>query len=108
MRNVWLWTIGAVAVAVYVLALAMPAPAIAQAPPCAPFDNVVQQLGEDYGESAIGYGLSTNGAATVVFVNENTGTWSIVILTPDGMGCMPAAGGDWAEPEAFMIHGVDS
>lgn len=75
---------------------------IAQAQQCVQFSDGAARLVSEYGESIIGRGLMPNGAAVVIFANPDTGTWTLVVVTPDGCSQSPADGQSWVsfDPEA--------
>lgn len=82
------------------LALLFGVPALSQGrTACANRDLVVQQLAERYGESLQSMGLHGQGGVLEVWASDETGTWSILITSPDGKACMIAAGKMW-EPDA--------
>ena len=60
--------------------------------PCADRATVVDALTGDYGERAQGFGLTRTGELMEVFANPETGSWSIVITTPDGSSCFGSVG----------------
>lgn len=64
-------------------------PASAQA--CRPFVEIVQILWEGYGEILLGYG-SGEDHATAVFVNQETGTWTIVDFYQAEHACLASSG----------------
>lgn len=73
--------------------------AVAQQPPCAERAAVVKKLLDRYGETQRTTGLQYDGeepqSAFETFANDETGTWTILRSTPDGMTCFFAAGKDW-------------
>jgi hypothetical protein len=67
-----------------IAALSSCAPARAQgSAQCGPTEQVLTHLLEKYGEVAVGYGLA-NGVVTQLMVSKK-GTWSAVVIRPDGM-----------------------
>lgn len=68
--------------------------------PCAPRDQVIAQLEDEYGETRRGVGLQNRGAVVEVYASDATGTWSILVTRPDGVACLVAAGEAWIETEA--------
>lgn len=64
----------------------------AQSAKCAPTDDVVALLRDQFGETAGAMGLSQNGFVTQMVGNPGTGTWSAVVQRPDGVSCIVAAG----------------
>lgn len=68
-------------------------PAMAQ-PPCAPRDDLAARLAEHYAETTVGRGADTNGLTVELFASP-AGTWTLLVTTPDGIGCVIAVGEDW-------------
>ena len=80
----------------------------AMAANCADRDTVVERLASHYEESFTAGGLQTvQNKQTLVEVwsSEETGTFTVILTTPEGMACIVATGTDWyqahllAEPE---------
>jgi hypothetical protein len=70
-------------------------PAHAQQPSCAKRDGIVKGLAEKYGEAQYTGGLRQQGVTATIlehWVNEATGTWTILETRPDGTSCILAAG----------------
>lgn len=59
---------------------------------CAPHLEVVKALEEQHGETVAALFLSVQGHVTQVYVNEATGTATVVLTRPDGMACIADAG----------------
>jgi hypothetical protein len=75
------------------------APAAAQNAPCFGYADLMAALASGYGEVSVGYGLiSPSNAVMQLFVSES-GTWTLVIVRPDGMACGVAAGDNWTFDE---------
>lgn len=74
------------------LLLATCVPANAQTAQCVNYEAMVVGLADSYGERRIISGLNGDGTVVQMFANTETGTWTAVILHPDGMACMVAAG----------------
>jgi len=53
------------------------------------------QLKSRYGEQRIGFGMSGPAAIVEIWANTETGTWTILVVYPDGMSCLKAAGESW-------------
>ncbi len=62
---------------------------------CGTRDSVVEKLGEKYGEVRRGGGLAGPSAIFEVWASEETGTWTILKTTPNGLTCVMAVGDDW-------------
>ena len=76
------------------MAATLSTPAFAQ-DSCAPWQSVVDGLADNWGESIVGYGLATGGDGLFIFASPETGTWTAVILRPDGAACQVMAGEGW-------------
>lgn len=59
---------------------------------CVPFDQISQQLADQYGETPHQIGVSTFGHILLLFTNNETGTWTIIARRPNNLGCMMDAG----------------
>lgn len=78
------------------LLAALAAPAAAQTR-CAPFHDIATMLPQQFGEVPIATGAAQQNAM-FLFLNRQTGTWSIVIYRPDGVACIPAHGDQYDAP----------
>ncbi len=82
--------------------------AMAQAQPqCNERDNVLELLSKKYQETPIAAGVTNTGGLVEVLTDHKSGTWTIIVTTPQGMSCLVAAGEGWRnmvqvsmEPEA--------
>jgi hypothetical protein len=63
--------------------------------PCFRYADVTRQLQGAYAETPISLGIQSNGNLLQVFASADTGSWTIVSTTPDGMACVLAAGNNW-------------
>ncbi|MFO7855344.1 MAG: hypothetical protein R6V44_09020 [Paracoccaceae bacterium] len=57
---------------------------------------VVKRLRDTYGETRRGYGLQRGASVIEVYASADTGSWTILATTPDGVACLVAAGRNWA------------
>ncbi|MEX0305826.1 MAG: hypothetical protein AB3N12_00435 [Ruegeria sp.] len=64
----------------------------AQPRQCAPRDNVIKRLVENYGETRRGIGIARQGAIMELYASDNTGSWTITVTLPDGITCLVASG----------------
>lgn len=75
------------------------APVMAQEGPsgsiCPPREAVVKKLSEKFGETLKGQGMTKNGSITEFFVNEDNGSFTIIITQPDMKSCLLNAGSMW-------------
>jgi hypothetical protein len=73
-------------------------PSYAQNTRCAPRSEALQTLNNFYGETRIGAGVAAGQRHIVeLFVNEETGAWSIVLSGLDGQTCFLVDGEAWEE-----------
>jgi hypothetical protein len=80
--------------AVSVAAFAAASPAAAQ-PVCGDHAGMVAQLIGTFGEAHRGAGLAGPRAVFEVWASDATGTWTILMVTPEGLACVVAAGNGW-------------
>ncbi|WP_299949060.1 hypothetical protein [uncultured Ruegeria sp.] len=78
-------------------------PAFAQN--CAPRDEVITRLAENYGESRQGIGIARQGAVMEIFASNNTGTWTITATLPNGLTCLIASGQSYESLNEAIIEG---
>lgn len=72
-------------------------PAFAQMQ-CGGYADAVALLADRYGESLRVEGLDGAGNSVQMFANPDTGTWTALIVYPDGSACMASSG------QAFEYH----
>ena len=70
------------------------------APACAQRAEVVQRLEQRYGETPHSAGVQHNNAVVELFASDTTGTWTILMTSPDGLSCLLAAGRLWKNEPA--------
>lgn len=73
--------------------LLLSAPA-ARAMICAPPEDVSVRLGGKYREVIVARALDDRGRPVLLYVNPDTGTWSMIVLL-DGRACLSASGEGW-------------
>ena len=66
----------------------------AYAATCADSDEIVKRLKERFGEELILQSEAVNDRYFQVWKNDETGTWSMFITTPDGLHCLVGTGKD--------------
>ncbi len=69
--------------------------AFAQTAQCAPRPDVLAALADKYGEARRGIGIAGQNAVMELFVNADTGTWTMIATTPDGKTCLIASGSNF-------------
>ncbi len=83
------------ALAIGLAAAATGAQAQSQSRPCAERTQVIERLAEKYGETLQSAGMHSNNGLLEVYASEDTGTWTILVTSPDGTSCLIAAGQMW-------------
>jgi hypothetical protein len=83
--------------ALALVALVAATPAVGQMQ-CGGYADAVAHLSSEYGESLTMQGMDGAGNVVAMFANPDTGTWTALIVRPDGTACMAASGG------AFEYH----
>ena len=76
------------------VAVAQPASPLGRIP-CHNYKEISNQLDKRYQESPISIGMQSNGNMLQVYANEGKGSWTILSVTPQGLGCILAAGRNW-------------
>lgn len=64
----------------------------AQTGNCADHAQVVERLGDRYGESRQSIALNNDNSVVEVFASKDTGSWTITVTQPGGLTCLVAAG----------------
>jgi hypothetical protein len=64
----------------------------ADAAQCAPAEAVHEGLSRNYGETPQATGEAADGAVMALYANEETGTWTLLVVTV-GQACLVASGG---------------
>ncbi|HET6519430.1 MAG TPA: hypothetical protein VFG47_06370 [Geminicoccaceae bacterium] len=77
-------------------------PAVAQQEPdvaalraCDRHTDLVDRLAGQYKEAPAGFGIQLNGNLLQLYVSKETGTWTLLTTTPDGLSCIVGAGESW-------------
>lgn len=76
--------------------------------PCSGYDQIRRELDEQYAEEPVSLGLQSNGNLLQVFASSESGTWTIVSMSPNGTACVVAAGASWenlVQPAADPLLG---
>ena len=74
------------------LAVCLAMPAAAEDSKCGLYADMAAALSKKYGEASRFVGLDSRQLVTVLFFNEETRSWTALIVQPDGKACMVAAG----------------
>ncbi len=59
---------------------------------CAARDHVIARLDTGYGETRQSWGLAANNSVIEVYASDETGTWTILVTTAQGVSCILASG----------------
>jgi hypothetical protein len=59
---------------------------------CGKRTDIVRQLDEKYGETRRSMGLSEGKGVVELYASDETGSWTILLTTPQGTACMMASG----------------
>lgn len=78
---------------VFLAALLAPVAALAQVQNCAPRELVVARLVSTYGETRRAMGINTQNVLVEIWASDETGSWTILLTTPQGRTCLAASGG---------------
>lgn len=82
--------------------LLMATSARSQASECRSYRDYRSFLKEKYDETPIGMGLDGTGTKAVQMFASPKGTWTVVVITPQGRACPIAAGTDWEISEMVI------
>lgn len=72
---------------------------MAQAPRCAPTGVIEQELASKYGESIVAAGI-VPGARMFTLANPKTGSFTVLLVRPDGLSCLLMGGHGFTTIEA--------
>jgi hypothetical protein len=73
-------------------------------PQCNERDNVLALLAKKYKETPIAAGVTNTGGLVEVLTDIKSGTWTIIVTTPQGMSCLVAAGEGWRNMEQIAME----
>lgn len=82
---------------VAIAAVGFGSPAIAQMQ-CGGYADTLAAYSEKHGESIVTRGLDAGGNAMVILGNPDTGTWTLLVVYPNGTACLVAYG------DALELH----
>lgn len=66
---------------------------------CMPFKKVAEGLRDRHKERPVAMGAARGGATFMVFSNGETGSWTALVLLPNGCAVPLASGHQWQEIE---------
>ena len=65
---------------------------MAAAAVCGPHENLLETLDTTYGEQRVFQGLNTEGNLLQLFINEEKGSWTVLMVEPGGRACIMSDG----------------
>lgn len=91
--------IPALAACLLPLLLSFAAPALAEnaGQLCNTREQMLNTLSDDYGEEPVAAGKHANGGTIELVSQGGSGTWSLIVTSPEGWSCLLAAGDSWRE-----------
>jgi hypothetical protein len=72
--------------------------------PCADRDSVVERLENRFGEARQAMGMHGGNGVLEVYASADTGTWTILVTSPDGKSCLLASGDLWETETGPVIR----
>lgn len=64
-------------------------------PVCGPYEAMKETLGDSFGETTVGVGLSAQGNVISVFANLETGTFTLVVTDVTMQTCIAVSGSSY-------------
>ncbi|MEM1386855.1 MAG: hypothetical protein AAF748_12950 [Pseudomonadota bacterium] len=74
---------------------AMASPVLAQFSQCAPREKMVETLASKYGEVLAAGGLRGEKHVVEIWAAPDTGSWTAIVTTAQGISCVMASGTHW-------------
>ncbi len=65
--------------------------------PCEQRENLLSALAERYREVPIALGVTNSGSLVEVLQSRASGTWTIIVTSPQGISCLVFSGDGWRE-----------
>ena len=96
-----LWVAGAL-----VLAGSTTLAAPASAAQCAQRQQITDKLSHDFDEKPIGMGLSAAGSVLVFYASAK-GSWTVALVSPDGVECVVDVGNGWSGISAGEVASLN-
>jgi len=75
---------------------------------CNPRDVAYQKLKDLHGESRWGQGVNGRGTLVEIWVNRETGSWSVLWSKPDGLVCVVDVGVGWTTRDGADSGAADT
>ncbi len=82
----------ALAAALFMSALLLPSAVAAQGAPCVERSEARERLAGKFGETPVFRGITATGKMFEVFANLTTGTFTVMLTSPQGMACYVDSG----------------
>lgn len=92
------WTLVAALVVGALFLLGTAKDAYSQGPACDPMEKITTGLNQMHGETPRVFAkLDEGNVPIIIFVNPTSGTWTIIMLMSDDIGCIVTSGTNWKE-----------
>ena len=62
---------------------------------CDSIIKITKHLDVKYHEVPVALGVQPDGRLLEIYASEASGTWTVIVIRPDGIGCIVAAGKGW-------------
>jgi len=79
----------------FLVALLWPTEAATHARTCGERQKILTRLAQTYGEEIRSKALTDGRWLFELFASEETGTWTTLITSPEGISCVTGTGTDW-------------
>ena len=63
---------------------------------CGFYSAMIAQLGQKYGETRRSFGMYGPMQKLEIWASDETGTWTMLSISPGGMACVLASGDRWS------------
>lgn len=74
--------------------------------PCLPHEIALKRLEQEYGEHKIGIGIGPTGKVVFELFTSESGTWTMLATTTNGLSCIVASGNNWTSEDPVIGKGV--
>ena len=78
-------------------------PAVAGTVVCSRSHELADALHQTFGELPVSSGLQPNGELLQIFASPQTGSWTAVTTSPQGVSCVLVTGQRWIDPRQGAV-----
>jgi hypothetical protein len=64
---------------------------------CLAYEDAAKLLTQKHQEAPTAMGLTSSGQVMQLFRSSDGATWTLMLVTPDGLACAMASGEDWSD-----------